>query len=78
MYEECRKYIKTSAILKPGWLNLKMSSLESYFTSADYFKQFKDCETFIDAVMTVTDFSDLMAYSNIYSIVDGFLDKYEL
>lgn len=77
MYEECRKYIKTSAILKPGWLNIKMSSLESSFTSADYYKKFKDCETFIDAIMTVTDFSDLMAYSNTYTIIDNFLDKFE-
>ena len=77
MYEECRKYIKVSAILKPGWLNKEMSSLESSFTSADYYKKFKDCETFIDAVMTVTDYSDLMAYSNTYSTIDAFLDKYE-
>ena len=77
MYEECRKYIKVSAILKPGWLNKEMSSLESSFTSADYYKKFKDCETFIDAVMTVTDYSDLMAYSNTYTTIDVFLDKYE-
>lgn len=77
MYEDCRKYIKVSAILKPAWLNKKMSDLESVFTSADYYKQFKDCETFIDAIMTVTDYTDLMAYSNNYNNVNSFLDKFE-
>lgn len=78
MYEECRKYIKVSAILKPGWLNKKMSSLESSFTSSEYFKKFKDCETYVDALMTVTDYSDIMAYSNKYDIIDTFLEKYEI
>lgn len=78
MYEECRKHIKVSAILKPGWLNKKMSDLESYFTSADYYKKFKDCETFVDAIMNVTDYTDLMAYSNTYEGVDAFLNKFQI
>jgi hypothetical protein len=77
MYEESRKYIKVSAILKPAWLNKKMSSLESYFTSADYYKKFKDCETYVDAIMTVTDYSDVMAYSDTYSTINNFLEKYD-
>lgn len=77
MFEDCRKYIKVSAILKPKWLNDKMSDLESFFTSADYYKKFKDCDTFIDAIMTVTDYTDLMAYANTYNGVDNFLNKYE-
>ena len=78
MYETARKYIKVSAILKPGWLYQKMSSVESEFSSADYYKKFKDCETFADALMTVTDYSDLMAYSNTYDGINEFLDKYEV
>ena len=77
MYEDSRKFVKVSAILKPGWLSIKMSSLESSFTSADYFKKFKDCETYVDAIMMVTDYSDVMAYSNNYDTVDKFLDKYD-
>ena len=77
MYEDSRKYIKVSAILKPAWLSKTMSSLASYFSSADYYKKFKDCETYVDAIMTVTDYSDVMAYSNKYEIVDTFLEKYD-
>ena len=77
MYEECRKYIKVSAILKPAWLTQEMSSLENYFDSSDYFKKFKDCETFAEAVVKVTDYSDVMAYSNQYSKINNFLDIYE-
>lgn len=77
MYEECRKYIKVSAILKPAWLTLEMSSLENNFQSSDYFKKFKDCETFAEAVVKVSDYSDVMAYSNKYSNIDYFLDIYE-
>ena len=78
MYETARKYLKVSAILKPGWLNQKMESLEKKFTSSEYFAKFKDCETFIDALMMVTDYSDLMAYSNTYEGINNFLDKYEV
>ena len=77
MYEDCRKKIKVSAILKPKWLSVDMASLEQYFTSSDYFKQFKDCETFAEAVVKVTDYSDVMAYSSNYNTINKFLDKYE-
>ena len=78
MYETARKYIKVSAILKPAWLKLSMQSLKDNFDSADYYKKFKDYETFVDAIMTVTDYSDLMAYSNTYDGINNFLDKYEV
>ena len=77
MYEECRKKIKVSAILKPKWLSVEMATLEEYFTSSDYFKQFKDCETFAEAIVKVTDYSDVMAYSSEYKTIDQYLDKYE-
>ena len=54
-----------------------MSDLESFFTSVDYYKQFKDCETFIDVIMIVTDYTDLIAYSDNYNNINSFLDKFE-
>lgn len=77
MYENARKYVPVSAILKPGWLNKKMVDLKGEF-DAEYFEKFKDCETFVDAIMTVSDYSDLMAYNNRYSTVERFLDQYEV
>ena len=76
MYENARKYLPVSAILKPGWLNKNMVDLKNKFDQ-EYFEKFKNCETFIDAIMTVTDFSDLMAYSNSYSTIERFLNKYD-
>ena len=78
MYETARQYLKVSAILKPGWLSQKMSDIEKKFTSSEYYAKFKDCETFVDALMMVTDYSDLMAYSNTYEGINKFLDKYEV
>ena len=78
MYETARKYLKVSAILKPAWLDQDMASLESVFTSADYYKKFKDCKTLVDAFMMVTDYSDLMAYRNTYEKTNILLDKYDV
>ena len=77
MYEECRKKIKVSAILKPIWLTENMTKLEPYFTSSDYFKKFKDCETFAEAIIKVTDYSDVMAYNSKYKNINKHLDNYE-
>ena len=77
MYENARKYVPVSAILKPGWLNKNMVDVKSKFDE-EYFEKFKNCETFVDAIMTVTDYSDLMAYSNTYSIIENFLSKYDV
>ena len=76
-YEDCREYINVSAILKPKWLYVNMTELEGYFTSSDYYKNFKDCETYADAIMKITNDSDLMAYSNTYDGVDKFLKKFD-
>ena len=54
-----------------------MSSLEQYFESSDYFKKFKGCETFAETIVKVTNFSDVMAYSDKYSTIDNYLDIYE-
>ena len=77
MYEECRKKVKVSAIIKPKWLSLNMTTLEQYFNSSDYFKQFIDCETFAEAIIKVTDYSNIMASSNDYDIINQYLDIYK-
>ena len=76
MYENAKKYVPVSAILKPGWLNKKMEDIKDNFDE-EYYEKFKDCETFVDAIMKVTDYSDLMAYDSHYSIIENFLDKYD-
>ena len=76
MYESARKYVPVSAILKPGWLYKNMVDVKSKFDE-DYYEQFKNCETFVDAIMTVTDYSDLMAYDYRYSTIQRFLNDYE-
>ena len=77
MYEECRKKVKVSAIIKAKWLDENMTALQPYFNSSDYFNQFKDCETFAEAIVKVTDYSDIMAFSNNYSTINQYLDKYK-
>ena len=77
MYENARKYVPVSAILKPGWLYKEMEDIKEYFDE-EYYEKFKDCETFVDAIMTVSDYSDLMAYDYRYSTIERFLNDYEI
>ena len=77
MYENARKYIPVSAILKPGWLYKTMEDIKEKFDE-EYYEKFKDCETLVDAIMTVTDYSDLMAYDYRYSTIERFLNDYEI
>lgn len=77
MYENARKYLPVSAILKPGWLYKKLEEVKGKFDE-EYYEKFKDCETLVDAIMTVTDYSDLMAYDCRYSTIERFLNDYEL
>ena len=77
MYEECRKKVKVSAIIKSKWLSVNMNTLEQYFNSSDYYQQFKDCETFAEAIVKVTDYSNIMAFSSDYKTIDQYLDKYK-
>jgi hypothetical protein len=76
MYEDAKKHVPVSAILKPGWLNTKMENIKDKFDE-EFFKKYKDCETLIDAIMKVTDYSDLMAYDSHYAIIENFLNKYD-
>ena len=75
MYIRVNQIFPASAILRPYWLKLKMSSLESQFTDKDFYNSFNDCETLIDALMKVTKYTDLMAYNQNYNIVSGYMEK---
>ena len=77
MYENARQYVPVSAILKPGWLYKKMEEVKGKFDE-EYYEKFKDCDTLVDAIMTVTDFSDLMAYDNKYSTIEKYLEEYNI
>ena len=77
MYENARKYVPVSAILKPGWLYKAMEDVKGQFDE-DYYAKFKNCETLVDAIMTVSDYSDLMAYDYRYSTIERFLNDYEI
>jgi hypothetical protein len=75
MYIKSNEIFPTSAILRPFWLNYKMSDLKNYFTDNNFYNNFKDCETLVDAIMKVTKFTDLMAYNQDYSVVTGYMEK---
>ena len=75
MYIRVNQIFPASAILRPYWLKLKMSSLESQFTDKDFYNSFNDCETLIDALMKVTKYTDLMAYNQNYNVVSGYMEK---
>ena len=77
MYENARKYVPVSAILKPGWLYKKMEDVKGKFDE-EYFEKFKECETLVDAIMTVSDYSELMAYDYRYSTIQRFLNDYDI
>ena len=78
IYESCTQFISVSASLKESWLNVKMPELKNAFTSEDFYEKFKDCETFIDAIMTVTNYTAIMAYSNTYEGVDNILEQFDI
>ena len=75
MYKKINDIFPTSAILRPFWLGLKMEDLKSYFTDKNFYNNFKDCETLVDAIMKVTKYTDLMAYNQDYSVVIEYMEK---
>jgi hypothetical protein len=75
-YETVREFVPVSAIIRPGWLYQRMADLRQYFDPG-YYQRFADCETLVDAIMKVSDFSDLMAYDRRYSTVERFLRDYD-
>ena len=74
MYIKSNEIFPTSAILRPFWLSYKMSDLKPYFSDTDFYNNFNDCETLVDAIMKVTKFTDLMAYNQDYTVVTGYME----
>ena len=77
MYENARKYVPVSAILKPGWLYKQLEDVKGKFDE-DYYAKFQQCETLVDAIMLVSDYSELMAYDYRYSTIERFLNDYDV
>ena len=75
MYIRINKIFPASAILRPYWLNLKMSSIKNQFTDKAFYESFNDCETLVDAIMKITKYSDLMAYNKNYDVVQNYMEK---
>ena len=75
MYIRVNKIFPVSAILRPYWLNLKMSSIKDQFTDQNFYESFNDCETLVDALMKITPYTDLMAYNQNYDIAEGYMQK---
>jgi hypothetical protein len=74
MYVKVGQIFPVSAILRPFWLRIKMEDLKSYFNDKNFYNNFNDCETLVDAIMKVTNFTDLMAYNNDYEVVNGYME----
>ena len=75
MYIRINKISSASAILRPCWLNLKMSTIKNQFTDKAFYESFNDCETLVDAIMKITKYSDLMAYNKNYDVVQNYMEK---
>ena len=78
MYIKVNEIFPASAILRPFWLRLKMENLKSYFSDQNFYNQFSDCETLVDAIMKVTKYTDLMAYNEDYSVVTSYMEKLKI
>ena len=75
MYIRVNKIFPVSAILRPYWLNLKMSSIKDQFSDKTFYESFSDCVTLVDALMKITKYTDLMAYNQNYDVVKNYMEK---
>ena len=75
MYVRADKIYPVSAIIRPSWLNAKLSNYKDKFTDQTFYESFNDCETFADALMKITKYSDLMAYNEKYAKVEEYMEK---
>ena len=75
MYIRADKIYPVSAIIRPSWLKVKLSDYKNKFTDQTFYNQFSDCETFADALMKITKYSDLMAYNEKYAKVEEYMEK---
>ena len=76
-YENCGRYIKVSAILLSNWLNIKMSDLKNDISSG-FYRRFQNYETFIDAILSITDYSVLKVNSSQYNTVNSILQEFDI
>ncbi|MCQ2819506.1 MAG: hypothetical protein MJ252_19765 [archaeon] len=76
MFKESKKYLPVSTTLKPKWLIDKVEDFKDKFPAGEY-EYYKDCETMTDAIMTVTNSVDLMAYSSTYEGTDVLLNRFK-
>ena len=77
VYENCVKHIKVSAMILSEWRTITMQELESFFISSDYYKKFQHCDTIVDAIMEVTNYTIFKASSNKYEEVDSLLEDFD-
>ena len=74
-YAKLSQIFPVSAILRAFWFNIKMKDLKSYFNDQIFYQYFNDCDNLVDAIMKVTNYTDLMAYSNDYTVVTNYMEK---
>lgn len=77
VYENCVKHIKVSAMILSEWRTITMQELQSFFISSDYYKKFQHCDTIVDAIMEVTNYTIFKASSNKYEEVDSLLEDFD-
>ena len=75
MYKSVDEIFPVSAILRPAWLNTQLSKYKDKFTDQTFYESFSDCETFVDALMKITKYSDLMAYNENYNVVENYMEQ---
>ena len=61
--------------MRPFYLNTKLSDHKDKFTEQTFYKSFSDCETFVDAIMKITKYTDLMAYNQDYTVIENYMEK---
>ena len=75
MYIRVDKIFPASAILRPFYLTRKLSNYKDKFKDQSFYEKFSDCETFADALLKITKFSDLMAYNQDYTVVEKYMEQ---
>ena len=75
MYIRANNIFPVSAIIRPSWLSSRLSPYQEKFTNQTFYELFKDCYTIVDALMKITNYTDLMAYDENYTVVNNYMEK---
>ena len=75
MYVRSNEIFPVSAIIRPSWLSTRLYKYQEHFTNQTFYEYFTDCETFVDALMKITKYTDLMAYDENYTVVESYMEK---